>query len=609
MERKQKKILGGAAAALCVCYLAGAAFFAGHTYPNSTVDGKDASLISYTRAQELITAAATEGSLGIRVKDLSYSLHRKDVLGVESRDNWKAALKDGSSFAWPVAIFQRHELLSKRTVDVHRDAVEKLLEEQGLFEVSIPAQDAKLSDYTADAGYSVLPAETGWSASKEDILNAVVEALQSDQSELDLTDTFAVQPAVTADNATLADKAAARNALVNHDFTFFIGQATVQLDSETLNSWLRETRDGTTGLDYAALEDYVNGLQGQFEPQLAALSAEHGGENYVVDSERMMQILCAKLGINRPVRESEAQKAARLAANAKKLKAAKRAARREKDKAKAEQLLKEAEAQQTQAPEYIATLKSEEDRAADAASPVLTASLRDGIFIENPDPDPAPAQAAAGAEATAAESQTAAGTVQTESVNGDTIAVGAAPVETETVESLTAEGNGGEASESSSAPKEMPKSLNGEIVMAKDDLFVPVLAADPEFQLGHGLNYIDISIEKQRVILFENGRKVMESACVTGLPTRERATHYGNFRIAYKQRNRILRGSQNLYAAFVSYWMPFDGGIGLHDASWRGKFGGNIYQSNGSHGCINLPSAFAKQLYERITVGMPVYVH
>ena len=597
MERKQKKILGGAAAALCVCYLAGAAFFAGHTYPNSTVDGKDASLISYTRAQELITAAATEGSLGIRVKDLSHSLHPKDVLGVESRDNWKAALKDGSSFAWPVAIFQRHELLSKRTVDVHRDAVEKLLEEQGLFEVSIPAQDAKLSDYTADAGYSVLPAETGWSASKEDILNAVVEALQSDQSELDLTETFAVQPAVTADNAALADKAAARNALVNHDFTFFIGQATVQLDSETLNSWLRETRDGTTGLDYAALEDYVNGLQGQFEPQLAALSAEHGGENYVVDSERMMQILCAKLGINRPVRESEAQKAARLAANAKKLKAAKRAARREKDKAKAEQLLKEAEAQQTQAPEYIATLKSEEDRAADAASPVLTASLRDGIFIENPDPDPAPAQAAAGAEATAAESQTAAGTVQTESVNGDT------------VESLTAEGNSGEASESGSAVKETPKSLNGEIVMAKDDLFVPVLAADPEFQLGHGLNYIDISIEKQRVILFENGRKVMESACVTGLPTRERATHYGNFRITYKQRNRILRGSQNLYAAFVSYWMPFDGGIGLHDASWRGKFGGNIYQSNGSHGCINLPSAFAKQLYERITVGMPVYVH
>lgn len=604
MEQKQKKILGGTAAALCICYLGGAVFFAGHTYPRTTVDGKNASLLSYERAQGLITAAATEGSLGIRVKDLSYSLHRKDVVSVESRDNWKGALSEGSPLAWPVAVFQKHELLSKRTIDVNREAVEKLLGEQGLFELSFPAQDAKLSDYTENAGYAIVPAEAGWSASKEDILNAVQEALQSDQSDLDLTDTFAVQPSVTEDNAALAEKMAARNALVNHNFTFFIGQATVQLGSETLNSWLRETRDGTTGLDYAAIEDYVNGLQEQFAPQLSALSAEHGGENYVVDSERMMQILCAKLGVNRPARETEAQKAARLAANAKKVKAARRAARREKDKTKAAQLIKDAETQQTPAPEYIATLKSEEEREADAASPVLTASLRDGIFLENAEAEPTKETAAA-TESAAADT----GAVQVETVDGETIAIGAVPAETETVESITSESDSSVESAGSEAPRETPKPLNGDIVMAKDDLFVPVLAADPEFQLGHGLTYIDVSIEKQRVILFENGRKVLESACVTGLPTRERSTHYGSFRIAYKQRNQILRGSQRLYAAFVSYWMPFDGGIGLHDASWRGKFGGNIYKSNGSHGCINLPPAFAKQLYEHVSPGMPVYVH
>jgi erfK/ybiS/ycfS/ynhG family protein len=199
--------------------------------------------------------------------------------------------------------------------------------------------------------------------------------------------------------------------------------------------------------------------------------------------------------------------------------------------------------------------------------------------------------------------------VRVETVGSDTITIGAAPVESETVESLNPEGRSSETTESTEPTREAPKSLNGEVKMAKDDIFVPVLAADPEFQLGHGLTYIDISIEKQRVILFENGRKAMESACVTGTPNRERATHYGSFRINYKQRNRILRGSQKLYEAFVSYWMPFDGGIGLHDATWRGSFGGNIYKSNGSHGCINLPPAFAKQLYERVTVGMPVYVH
>ena len=599
MERKQKKILGGAAIALCACYLGGAAFFAGHTYPNTTVDGKDASLLSYTRAQALITAAATEGSLGIRVKDLSYSLHRKDVLGVESRDNWKEALSDGSSFAWPLALFRRHELLSKRTLDVHREEVEKHLEEQGLFELSLPAKDATLSEFAEDAGYSIVPAETGWSANKDEILNLVEQALVSDRTELDLTDTFAVQPAVQTDDAALTEKMNARNLLVRHNFTFFIGPVTQQLDSATLNSWLVETREGATGLDYASIEAYVNGLQDRFTPSLASLSAENGGENYIVDSELTMQILCNKLGINRPARETDAQRRTREAANAKILKQAKRAAKREKNKEKAEQILREAEAKQTPAPELIATLKSEEERAADAENPILIAKLRDGIFIEN-----LPDEAAAEPElATPSE------TVRVETVGSDTITIGAAPAESETVESLNPEGQSSEATESTEPTREAPKSLNGEVKMAKDDIFVPVLAADPEFQLGHGLTYIDISIEKQRVILFENGRKVMESACVTGTPNRERATHYGSFRINYKQRNRILRGSQKLYEAFVSYWMPFDGGIGLHDATWRGSFGGNIYKSNGSHGCINLPPAFAKQLYERVTVGMPVYVH
>ncbi len=599
MNRKQKRILGGAAVVLCACYLGGAAFFAGHTYPNTTVDGKDASLLSYTRAQALITAAATEGSLGIRVKDLSYSLHRKDVLGVESRDNWKEALSEGSSFAWPLALFRRHELLSKRTLDVHREEVEKHLEEQGLFELSLPAKDATLSEFAEDAGYSIVPAETGWSANKDEILNLVEQALVSDRTELDLTDTFAVQPAVQTDDAALTEKMNARNLLVRHNFTFFIGPVTQQLDSATLNSWLVETREGATGLDYASIEAYVNGLQDRFTPSLASLSAENGGENYIVDSELTMQILCNKLGINRPARETDAQRRTREAANAKILKQAKRAAKREKNKEKAEQILREAEAKQTPAPELIATLKSEEERAADAENPILVAKLRDGIFIEN-----LPDEAAAEPElATPSE------TVRVETVGSDTITIGAAPAESETVESLNPEGRSSEATESTEPTREAPKSLNGEVKMAKDDIFVPVLAADPEFQLGHGLTYIDISIEKQRVILFENGRKVMESACVTGTPNRERATHYGSFRINYKQRNRILRGSQKLYEAFVSYWMPFDGGIGLHDATWRGSFGGNIYKSNGSHGCINLPPAFAKQLYERVTVGMPVYVH
>ena len=145
--------------------------------------------------------------------------------------------------------------------------------------------------------------------------------------------------------------------------------------------------------------------------------------------------------------------------------------------------------------------------------------------------------------------------------------------------------------------------------MAENEIHIPLLEADPGFELGYGLNYVEVDIGNQHVTLYENCRKVMETACVTGIPNKARATHPGVFKIDYKQRNRILRGSRNEYASFVNYWMPFDGGIGLHDATWRGSFGGEIYKYSGSHGCVNLPLSFAKNLYAHVYPGETVYVH
>ena len=60
------------------------------------------------------------------------------------------------------------------------------------------------------------------------------------------------------------------------------------------------------------------------------------------------------------------------------------------------------------------------------------------------------------------------------------------------------------------------------------------------------------------------------------------------------------------YESHVDYWMPFNGGIGFHDASWRNKFGGTIYQTSGSHGCVNLPPASVPAFYDMLYKGIPV---
>ncbi len=52
--------------------------------------------------------------------------------------------------------------------------------------------------------------------------------------------------------------------------------------------------------------------------------------------------------------------------------------------------------------------------------------------------------------------------------------------------------------------------------------------------------------------------------------------------------------------------MPFNGNIGMHDATWRSQFGGDIYLTSGSHGCINLPLSKARQIYDYVAKHYPV---
>lgn len=119
-----------------------------------------------------------------------------------------------------------------------------------------------------------------------------------------------------------------------------------------------------------------------------------------------------------------------------------------------------------------------------------------------------------------------------------------------------------------------------------------------------GNTYIEIDMTEQHMYFYFEGELVLDTDVVTGDVSRRRGTPEGIYYVYSKQRNRILRGAD--YASFVQYWMPVVGGVGIHDASWRKKFGEEIYKKNGSHGCINTPTEKASQLYEMTEVGMPV---
>ena len=127
-----------------------------------------------------------------------------------------------------------------------------------------------------------------------------------------------------------------------------------------------------------------------------------------------------------------------------------------------------------------------------------------------------------------------------------------------------------------------------------------------------GSTYIEVDLSSQHMYYYQGGSIIFDSDIVSGdIRYEDRATPPGIFTLYYKKSPDVLRGAKKPdgtyeYETSVTYWMPFNGGIGFHDATWQAYFGGDRYTYAGSHGCINMPLDAAATLYSIIDTNVPI---
>ncbi|HEX9026509.1 MAG TPA: peptidoglycan binding domain-containing protein [Clostridium sp.] len=144
--------------------------------------------------------------------------------------------------------------------------------------------------------------------------------------------------------------------------------------------------------------------------------------------------------------------------------------------------------------------------------------------------------------------------------------------------------------------------IKGGQTITKEPIYVQTALSHVNNDIGN--TYVEINMAKQYLWFYKNGVLLAEGAVVTGNISNNHSTPTGIYKLKYKQKDATLKGEG--YSTHVDYWMPFNGGIGLHDASWRSEFGGNIYRTNGSHGCVNAPYYLANKIFDNIESGIPV---
>lgn len=133
---------------------------------------------------------------------------------------------------------------------------------------------------------------------------------------------------------------------------------------------------------------------------------------------------------------------------------------------------------------------------------------------------------------------------------------------------------------------------------------------------------IVVSTESQSASMYQDGRQIYSTLVTTGGP--ELPTDHGVFHIYEKISPFVFHSpwppdSPYYYSPTpVQFWMPFDGGEGLHDASWRSNYGpgSNLATTDlgggrsilGTHGCVNLPYEAAQFVWNWAPLGTTVVV-
>lgn len=138
--------------------------------------------------------------------------------------------------------------------------------------------------------------------------------------------------------------------------------------------------------------------------------------------------------------------------------------------------------------------------------------------------------------------------------------------------------------------------------IAKEPRYIQTAVSHEINDMGN--TYVEINLAKQHLWFYKNGALIIQGDFVSGDVSKKHPTPTGVYRVQYKEKNYILKGED--YSVPVDVFLPFNGGIGIHDAGWRPAFGGNIYLTNGSHGCINSPPILAQTIFDNIETGTPV---
>lgn len=258
-------VAGCLLALIAVAYAAGCVYFTGRLWPNTSAKGYDLSLMTRDEAVAVLERAGDDIDVHVSGQGVDFHLTSENSgIALNAGDAVDAMLAASPAWTWPAHLVGLHDGSGEVAVLYSEDGVRAAVE-NALATFNATASDpvdASVVYDEASGAYVVDPGAAGTKLDAGRVAASVLEALAAESGEVLLDGSHLVQQAVTADDATLQQAAAAANAYLacRLDLTLN-GTPVATLDGATVRSWIVFGEGGAVSIDDAQLVAWVDGVE------------------------------------------------------------------------------------------------------------------------------------------------------------------------------------------------------------------------------------------------------------------------------------------------------------------------------------------------------------
>lgn len=246
-----KKLVWFFVAILLVAYIAGVVFFSMNTFPNTSVNGIDKSLVS---KETMFEPSAKYSNMNVSGRNkLNFDIKLKEI-------DFKQTVQgkpehNQNSFLWPIEVLKSHKYDIKYNNMFNKAKLDKIIEQSGVLAKQTKPQNAVIIYDEAKNKYLIKPEVMGDTILEEKLRKAILDGLNSEKEKLDLESLYE-NPKITAKDDKLNKELKKIQDITSKKFIFDFEDRKFTLTGKDLFSLYDDSDKGKV-LNKDKVSDYV----------------------------------------------------------------------------------------------------------------------------------------------------------------------------------------------------------------------------------------------------------------------------------------------------------------------------------------------------------------